>query len=44
MANGNNWKKIGRLTTKPNGVLQPVVVQAQQIYVVVGFGVNEPKA
>lgn len=45
MADANTqWKKIGSLTTTPDGVLSPVNVQAQQTYVVVGFGVNEPKA
>src|SRR5574343_858052 len=38
------WKKIGTLTTSPDGVLSPQVVQGQQIYIVVGFGVNNPNA
>jgi hypothetical protein len=38
------WKTVGQLTTKPKGVLAPTEVKAQQIYVVVGFGVNNPTA
>lgn len=38
------YKKIGTLCTQPDGVLSPVKVQGQQIYVVVGFGVNSPAA
>ncbi len=35
---------MGNLTTKVDGVLSPIEVNAQQIYVVVGFGVNNPAA
>lgn len=38
------WKTVGQLTTKPKGILTPTEVKAQQIYVVVGFGVNTPAA
>ena len=38
------WKTVGQLTTTPDGVLTPTEVKAQQIYVVVGFGVNNPAA
>jgi hypothetical protein len=38
------WKKGGELSTKPDGVLTPVDGKVQQIYVVVGFGVNTPAA